>query len=380
MGFGINLIGFATANFGTGVALRNTAALLDRLGVAFAVVDIDPGGGRTGREYPPKARFVRQGEPLPYPVNLFHLNPPAIESLLRDLPGLVACEGKLNVCACYWELSRLPADWPAVLDRMDMALAPSRFIQAAMEHAGVRAPIRYYRQSLELPRAAPERKRWGLPEGKTVFLFAFDLSSGIQRKNPLAVIQAFARAFPDGGAFLLLKVNNADLHPDARIVADRLKAVAEKLPNARLLDQSMPYAEVASLCASVDVYVSLHRGEGLGLGMLEAMALGKPVIATAWSGNMDFMDDGNACLVPCEMVPLDPGTQYFQISKGVPQVWAEPSIAAAAAWMARLDGSPALREEIGTRARASVSAYLAEAERGPVFAEIEALWRVRSGT
>lgn len=374
MAFGFNLIGFATANFGLGVALRNTAALLDKLGLPYAVLDIDPGGNRTGHDRSIRGPFVKAGESPPHPVNLFHFNPPAIEALGRDLPGLVDFAGRFNVCAPYWELPRLPADWPAVLDRMDLVLAPTRFIRAAIENAGVRAPVLDYRPTLELPDAAPDRARWDLPEGRTAFLFSFDVSSGLQRKNPLAVVQAFAKAFPDRRALLLVKINNPDLTPEARTVVERFKDVGAKIPNVRVIDRAMAYGEVASLYASADVYVSLHRGEGLGLGMLESMALGKPVIATAFSGNMDFMDEGNACLVPYDLVPLDPGTQYFQVSKGVAQRWAEPSVDAAAAWMARLEASPALRAEIGARAKASARAWLAEAERGRVFGEIEARW------
>lgn len=375
MGIGFNLIGFATANFGLGVALRNTAGLLDQLGLPYSVLDIDPGGNRTGHDFSLRGRFLTAGEPLPHPINLFHFNPPGIQGLLRDLPGLVSLADRFNVCAAYWELPRLPRDWPATLDTMDLVLAPSRFIEQAMRDSGVRSPIRYYRQTLELPTATPDRARWGLSEGRTAFLFAFDISSGLQRKNPLAVVEAFALAFPKRSADLIIKINNPDLAPEARIVVERLKAAAGALPNVRVIDRSMAYAEVASLYASADVYVSLHKSEGLGLGMMESMALGKPVIATAWSGNMDFMDEANACLVPCRLVPLDPGTQYHQISQGVEQHWADPDVAAASNWMARLDASEGLRMEIGGRARASIRAFLSEAGRGSVFAELETLWR-----
>ena len=294
---------------------------------------------------------------------------------MRDLPGLVSLEGRFNVCAAYWELPRLPTDWPATLDAMDMVLAPSRFIETAMRDSGVRAPIRYYRQPLEIPSAVPDRMKWGIPAGVTAFLFAFDISSGLLRKNPLAVVEAFARAFPDRRAMLILKINNPDLSPEARIVVERIKAATSSYANVLVIDGSLPYREVASLYASADVYVSLHRSEGLGLGMMETMAMGKPVIATAWSGNADFMNEGNACLVPFRIVPIDEGTQYHRISLGAEQTWAEPEIAAAADWMSRLDASPELRHAIGARARDSIRAFLSEAGKGSVFAEIESLWR-----
>jgi glycosyltransferase involved in cell wall biosynthesis len=295
------------------------------------------------------------------------MNPPALESLFRSLPGLVDTQSSYNACVAYWELPRLPRSWKPVLDGMDLVLAPSRFIADAIEAAGVTPPCEYYRQTLAMPQAHPDRDRWGFASGRTVFLFSFDISSGVQRKNPLAVLDAFQRAFPAGGPLLVLKINNPDLNPDARTVVERIKAVAAPLANVRILDRTMPYAELASLFASIDVYVSLHRGEGLGLGMMECMSLGKPVIATAWSGNVDFMDAGNSCPVPYTLVPLDPGTQYFAISEGVPQVWAEPSVPAAAEWMRKLDASADLRARIGARARTSITAFLAEADRGEVF-------------
>ncbi len=370
MATGFNLIGFATANFGLGVALRNTASLLERLGLPFSILDIDPGGNRTGHDLSGRAHFVEAGRPLPHPVNLFHLNPPGMESLFRDLPGLVDTRSGFNVCVPYWELPRLPPSWKPILDAMDLVLAPSRFVQAAIADAGVGAPCEYYRQTLAIPRAPPDRDRWGFPQDRTVFLFSFDISSGMQRKNPLAVLQAFQAAFPDGRALLVIKINNPDMSEEARKVVDRIKSLAARWANVRVLDQSLPYGEVASLFASIDVYVSLHRSEGLGLGMMECMALGKPVIATAWSGNLDFMDAENSCPVPCTLVPLDPGTQYYTVSAGVAQVWAEPSLEAAAQWMIRLDASEGLRKVIGGKARTSIAAFLSEAERGEVFTRI----------
>jgi glycosyltransferase involved in cell wall biosynthesis len=354
--------------------LRNTASLLERMGIPFSVLDIDPGGNRTGHDFSARAHFVQAGSPLPHPVNLFHMNPPGLEGLFRDLPGLVDTRSRYNVCVAYWELPRLPRSWKPVLDGMDLVLAPSRFIAAAIADAGVTAPCAYYRQSLDLPQAPPDRRLWGFPDDRTVFLFSFDISSGMQRKNPLAVLDAFQRAFPDGRALLVVKINNPDMSEAARTVVERFKAVAAQAGNVRILDQSLPYPEVASLFASIDVYVSLHRGEGLGLGMMECMALGKPVIATAWSGNVDFMDAENSCPVPFTLVPLDPGTQYFAISAGVPQVWAEPSVEAAAQWMKRLDASPALRATIGRKAQASITGFLAEASRGEVFLAMQSRW------
>jgi glycosyltransferase involved in cell wall biosynthesis len=372
--FGLNVIGYASANLGHGVAFRNTVAILERKGIPFSVLDIDPGGNRTGHDHSAAGHYHRIGEPLPHPVNLFHLNPPEIEALFRDLPGLVRTEGRMNVSVLFWELARLPLSWRPMLEAMDLVLVPSRFVQATFGEAVHTTPCLYYRQGLEMPRAVPDRGKWGFPEGRTVFLFSFDISSGIQRKHPLAAMEAFRTAFPDGGACLVLKVNNPDLSPEAGRMVDRIREAAEGIRGVRVVDRSMSYADVLSLYASADVLVSLHRGEGLGLSLMEFMALGKPVIATAWSGNMDFMDDANSCPIPYRLVPLEMGTQYHAISRGVDQVWAEPSVEEAARWMRMLDASPDLRREIGEKARESILRFRGEAERGRVFDRIRERW------
>jgi glycosyltransferase involved in cell wall biosynthesis len=372
--FGFNIIGFATANLGLGVALRNTVALLEQAGFSFCVLDIDPGGNRTGHDHATQKYNIQAGQVLPYNVNIFFMNPPAVESLLINLPDLIETKGKFNVNISFWELPNLPKTWKPILEIMDLVLAPSKFIQVAIEAVLTQTPCRYYQQALpNLPAAKPNRSRWGFAPGRTIFLFSFDISSGIQKKNPLAVLEAFKQAFSNGEANLVLKVNNRGVAPEAGIVTERLKAAALQVPGVRVLDETMPYADVMSLYASADVFVSLHRAEGLGLSLMEFMALGKPVIATAWSGNMDFMDAENSCLVPYTLIPLDPNTQYHAISQGVSQVWAEPDLNAAIEWMVRLDKSPELRAEIGQKAKASMEKLRETVAKADVFKEIQAM-------
>lgn len=366
---GFNLIGFASANLGHGVALRNTAEILERNGYPFGVLDIDPGDGRTGHDLSLRSRFLTAGRPLPHPINLFHLNPPALESLFRDLPGVVETQGRFNVGITFWELPKLPLSWAPILGAMDLILAPSRFIQDALEDAVKTVPILHYPQVISRQEALPDRPRWGLTPGKTVFLFSFDVASGVPRKNPTAVIDAFRRAFPPGHAELILKINNRDLSSTAAMVVEKLKVLAGMVPGIRILEEPLAYPDLLSLYASIDVLVSLHRGEGLGLSLMECMALGKPVIATGWSGNMDFMNEDNSCLVSYTLVPLEPGSHYHALSKGVDQVWAEPSVEDAVDWMRRLEGSPELRREIGAKAKSSVMNFLELAGRGSVFKE-----------
>jgi hypothetical protein len=140
--------------------------------------------------------------------------------------------------------------------------------------------------------------------------------------------------------------------------------------NVRILSGPLSYDDVLSLYASADVYVSLHRAEGLGLGMLEAMVLGKPVIATAYSGNMDFMDGSSSMLIDYVMTPVTPSPAYAPSVIGEHQMWAEPSIDMAAAGMRRLQEDPDLRTHLGDLAAAKASEVNAKCASGAVFAEL----------
>lgn len=375
-GFGINLIGYATANLGLGTALRNTASILAEKGIPFAIRDIDPGGGRSGWDQSLRDRILDRSVPLPHSVNLFHLNPPEVRRLLERNPESVSVEGRLNASVPFWELERLPPSWVPLLEAMDLNLAPSRFIQKALESQVASTPTLYFRQALAaLPAAQADRKRWDFPERATVFAFSFDIASSWERKNPVAAIRAFKAAFggsPD--ALLVLKLNNKGLNESSARAAEGLKQAARHVPGLRVVDEPLSYAEVLSLYASADVFVSPHRGEGLGLGLLESMSLGKPVIATGYSGNMDFMDGENSCLVGYGWVPLDPDSQYAEAAESRELKWPDPSVEEIAAWMARLARSRDLREGIGRKARAAAEAVLEEARRGEVFDRIRGIW------
>lgn len=379
-GFGFNLVGFATANLGLGVALRNTASILEGIGIPFCVVDVNAGGGRSGHDHALAARLHRGPGPAPYPVNLFHMNPPELDALLRLRPAALPAQGRFNVCVPFWELPMLPPAWVRTLEGMDMVLAPSHFIQGALSAQLGSVPVRYYRQAVaELPGHAPDRARWGLPEAGTIFLCAFDLASDIHRKNPVAVVNAFEMASGTAaGARLVLKLNNSGQSQATARAASDLRKVVARHPGVIVVDQSLPYRDLLSLYASADVYVSLHRGEGLGLGLMECMLLGKPVIATDWSGNMDFTGDDNACLVGHTLVPVDPQSPYHALCEGVAQHWAEPSVEEAARWMRRLEADAGLRREIGERGRASVRRWLEEARKGEVFHGMRRLHGIRS--
>jgi glycosyltransferase involved in cell wall biosynthesis len=203
----------------------------------------------------------------------------------------------------------------------------------------------------------------GLPTDRVLFLFTFDFNSNVGRKNPEGVIDAFAKAFPQRGPaspLLVLKSINIERHPEfAAHLQERVERVGGHLINAHLSQQDM-----ANLFDACDVYVSLHRSEGFGLGMAEAMSVGKPVIATGYSGNLAFMNVANSCLVGYHLRPVTGADHLFNPGAApiYPEgaLWAEPDLDQAAEWMRMLAADERLRERIGQFGRETISSGFSE--------------------
>jgi glycosyltransferase involved in cell wall biosynthesis len=231
-------------------------------------------------------------------------------------------------------LSRFPDTWMPAFAAMHEIWAPSRFIQTAL--AGrLDRPVVYIPIAIELnPIEALPRARLGLPGDRFLFFYAFDFLSFMERKNPRAAVAAFRRAFATRGqAGLVLKCMNGALVPDQ---FDAFKQVIDNDPDIILIDQTLSRAETLGLIAAIDSVISLHRSEGLGLLIAEAMLLGKPVIATDYSGSREFVTNNTGYPVEFKLVPVRNGDYPF--AEG--QVWAEPDVAHAAWHMRRLVNEP----------------------------------------
>ncbi len=243
--------------------------------------------------------------------------------------GLWLRPGVRRIANWYWEMEEVPAEWVPRLGWADEVWAPTRYTADAFRKA-VTVPVRAMLPGLELPSFAPlPRSHFGLPADRFVFLFTFDMHSTMARKNPLGLVAAFRKAFrPDEPVELIIKVSRGERHPA------ELARLSEACGAAgvRLLNAVLPRDELLALMAVSDSYVSLHRAEGLGLGMAEAMLLGKPVVGSGYSGNLDFMTDENSYLVRCGRVacPAD----AFAYKAGL--TWGDPDLDHAAAQMRRV--------------------------------------------
>lgn len=281
-------------------------------------------------------------------VNLFGVNGDEAARVIGKL-GEEAFERGYNIAYPAWELARYPKVWAKVLDRFDEIWAPSAFVQHAIE-AAVTRPV--HRMPLPVDLKLSEflgRRYFGIPEEAFVVVFFFDFASFADRKNPGAVLEAFERLAarrPDADIHCVIKSRGGSEGDKAQTdLETRLAALG---PRAQALYGDLSDNEIKNLVRVSDVFVSLHRSEGFGRGMAEAMAMGRPAIATGYSGNLDFMASGTALLVDYELAPVAPGAYPH----GEGQVWAEASPEHASRLIEQLLDDPAGARAVGARAKA----------------------------
>lgn len=359
------MCGFLSSPLGLGWSARITRGLLAEAGVAIRDFDI-------GHAFATGEKGVLPDASGPATV-VFNFNPGQFGYALNFLPADILAD-KYIIGYCVWELERIPEDWLAPLSLVDELWVPTHFVRRAFEDAGVTLPIRVVPHIMSAPAAlAPDRERFGLPADAFVATTVASLRSSLARKNPLAAVDAFRRAFPgDENALLVLKLGDAQLEADALAA---VRAYVGDDPRIRLMLDTLDDRAMWTLLASSDAIVSLHRAEGFGLVPAQAMLAGRPVVATAWSGNLDFMTGDTACLVPARQIPVDDPSQLYV----APDLhWADPDIDAAATALRRLRDDPALREAIGARAREEIEAYFARA-KAPVVESIRH-WPDASGS
>ncbi|MBP1966981.1 glycosyltransferase family 4 protein [Paenibacillus aceris] len=330
---GVNLIGYIRTEIGIGEACRLMAKSFDTVELPFGIVNFADPGARSARNKD-LTWIHKEMDEVPFHVNFFHMN----ASNLRDAYdrpfhplGREIFNNRFNIGYWAWELPDFPDEWCSSFELVNEVWAPSQFIVDAVKmkspHPVVKIPHAIHVKNDR----SFDRKSFGLPEEQFLFLCMYDTHSTKARKNPQAVIRAFKKAFrpSDLTVGLVVKVNNPNSNP--RDLEDLLQQM-EGYSNIYLIQQIMNRDQVDTLINSTDCFVSLHRSEGFGLVMAEAMYLGKPVIGTNWSGNTDFMNADNSCPVNYKLVPVGRDIGPYKAH----QVWAKPDTEHAAHYMQRL--------------------------------------------
>jgi glycosyltransferase involved in cell wall biosynthesis len=343
-GSGVNVLGYIAGELGIGEDARTTIAALDAAKVSSSVLDLSRHVMSRTQDTRHRHRVTGRAD---YEISLLCMTAFDTARLHLEEPELF--RDRYVIGYWPWELDRFPEVWRPALTLVDEIWVSSRFIQSALEKVATK-PVLHMPLSLDFEAldAAPR----GEITGAFTFLFIFDSLSQLARKNPLAVIDAFRRAFPAGteAVRLVLKTMN----PRATTAAWReLVALCEADRRIELRAETLPYAEVLGMIRSCDAYVSLHRAEGFGRTLAEAMYFERPVIATAWSGSDEVVRPDTAIPIPYRLRPLEPGEYPY----GEGAQWAEPDVTECAAAMSRIVEDGDLRTRLGRAAREHVRTH-----------------------
>lgn len=347
----VEIVGYLSMPVGIGESARLCAGALSEAGRAISLSDVST--------HPDEKSFAgwvsSHLSTEPPGGRIWHLNPPMLpRAILKK--GLANFTRAFNIGYFAWELEVVPAEWRNGLRYMNAVFVPSEFTRRTIAPL-TKAPVIVVPHPVT-EKAASEGMREKFGIGKDAFLVSFIFSAGssINRKNPQAVIEAFRLfAAECPSAFLLMKASgNIDKDEALReliasVAGDtRIRIVTDKLSNA----------DINGLIRSSDAYLSLHRSEGFGLTVAEAIMHRTPVISTAWSGTEDFCDPENSWLVASPLIPVVDTHPEFAGLPGA--VWADPSPEIAAAHLRDIFRAPERAREKAEKAREFLLRYLAE--------------------
>jgi glycosyltransferase involved in cell wall biosynthesis/SAM-dependent methyltransferase len=320
---GVNLAGYLSSELGVGEAARQLSSAMSAVGIETAMIDLPPGSA----EMMQRLQRLRDDE-KPFDINLICVNADMVPEFAAAAgPSLLA--DRYSVGMWFWEVGRLPERSRGSFGHLDEVWVASRYVADAIR-PDASVPVETIR--LPVTPHSPDqvdREALGMPAGYC-FLFIFDHRSVLKRKNPLGLIESFTRAFdPGSNVSLVIKSVGGEERPDD---AAMLRDAAAAHPNVHLIETVIGPGAKNAMIANCDCYVSLHRSEGFGLTLAEAMYFGKPVIATGYSGNLDFMTEENSYLVAHTMAHVGNGASPYSPEA----IWAEPDLDHAATLMRRV--------------------------------------------
>lgn len=355
---GVNLFGHALGRFGIGEDVRMAAKSLEAVDIPFVIRNVI--AHSAGEEEGPDGLCL--ADQSPYDINLFCMT--GISTVGANLAAQNnLMQGRYSIGSWPWELPEWPDAWGHAWGYVDEVWAASRFTYDAYMRSA-KVPVLHVPPAVVADASEGARRAdFGLPENAFLFCFSFDGLSSLARKNPLDVVYAFQRAFPanERGVGLVLKGIRAA--QGSKQWSDLVATIGDD-PRIIYIDESMSRGRLLDLYRSIDVYVSLHRSEGFGRNIAEAMLLGKPVIVTAHSGNMDFTMHNNAALIPARLSAVKQGEYPF----GTGQWWADPDLEAAAEAMRRIIADKAWRERLGENAQRYIEEYHSPEAAGQAWA------------
>ena len=326
---GINLYGLLKSEIGLAQGARLYARALEAGGIPHTLLNLDFSKDLPQTEHSLDGRLTTENR---YAINVVHINPPEWRVALGRFPQ-EQFDRHYNIGIFQWELETVPEDWVPLFNYVDEVWTPSAFTARTMSKV-TKKPVIPVLYGMEAPYDADlTLADFGLNEDDFHVLIMFDSKSYASRKNPGGAIDAFREAYGENPEHvkLVIKINNPKPE-DIAFVEEHMGRTSGYV----LITERMDKEKLNSLIRLCDVFLSLHRAEGFGLVMAEAMMLGTPVVATNWSANVEFMPPEAACMVDCELVPVDGA---YQSDDGTMR-WAEPDAHQAAEYLRRLKEDP----------------------------------------
>lgn len=345
---GINLIGDISAETGLGQSMRILASIIQNCNIPFCVKQINLHGQLEHNDTTWRHKITDKAK---YAINIINLIPEtwSDDYCVMDREIL---DYRYNIAYWPWELEEFPDRWVPCIETVDEIWTPSEFTSKSIRKK-TNKPVVTVPHIVDMGEKESyyDREYFGLPEQKFLFLTMYDFISVSERKNPQAVIEAYIKAFPveNENVGMIIKVNHVE---EKKL--ERLKEQLSNYRNIYFITRNMTRKEVDSLMNAADVLVSLHRSEGFGLPVAEAMALGKPVISTNWSATTEFTAESCACLVNYKLVKLEKSIGPYE--KG--NYWADADVKHAAEYMRRLWEDEEYRESIGKNAKIYLKEHL----------------------
>ena len=355
---GINLVAYIAAELGVGEAARSLARACRAVGVPYSVVDVGYQTSNLQRDTQALAGASAQR----FPIDLVYVNADQTVATVAHLAERKLCSD-YKIGFWHWEQPRLPEAHLGAFALLDEVWVPSNFVRDAVAAVSP-LPVVVIPHALQFaPTPGIARSAFGLPDNKLLALVMYDFHSYQARKNPQAAIAAFRLAAAGrSDCALVVKTINGGHHREAE--AELLAELAE-LPGTIVIDDFLTRQQTWDLQSCCDMLISLHRAEGFGLAPAEMMYLGKPVVATGWSANMDFMTHDNSMPVRFTLAPLAEAVGAYPAGP----LWAEADVAHAAACITRLLDDAELRASMGRRAAADIGRQLHPETVGKLVAE-----------
>lgn len=356
---GFNLVGYISAELGIGEGARAMADAALAADIPYSVIDV---GFQTAHRQMDR-RALPQATDRHFDVDVVYVNADHTPATLFYLDMLDRPDTAYRIGYWHWEQTKLPEAFMNGFDGLDEIWVPTAFVQEAVSNASPIPVVRVPHAIAFDVDATWSRRTFGIPENRFAVLVMYDFHSYRYRKNPEAAIAAFKQAaLPRKDMCLVIKTINAEKYPQEYAA---LKQDVADLECVVLLENTLTREQVYALEACCDCLLSLHRAEGFGLSIAEMMYLGKPVIATGWSGNMEYMTPMNSFPVNYELKPLAKPLGVYAAGLD----WAEPDVEHAAKCLRTVVEDTALAQAIGGRAEQAMRSRFSPAAIGQRYKE-----------